>query len=1011
MTPREGSHLLSAGNLARLGFQDTDVAAGRLAELGPPASSVVAILGLTADPDQALDALLRLADVAPDREVLIQALADDEGTAMRLLSVLGMSEALGDHLVRHPEQWHELRDPTLGSTRPPAYAVRAGLMASVGADPGVHEPVSTLGYAEAVDALRVEYRRVLLRLASRDLAHHVSVDDVAAELADLAAGTLDAALAVARAKVGDDAGCCRLAVIAMGKCGGHELNYVSDVDVIFVAAPRDASTPGSSGTVDGETEVDEQKALRVATQLASALIQVCGDQTAEGTIWPVDANLRPEGKNGPLVRTLASHRGYYERWAKTWEFQALLKARPVAGDLELGRSYVETIGPMVWTAAEREGFVDDVQSMRRRVLEHIPAHEARRQLKLGAGGLRDVEFAVQLLQLVHGRADAAVRAPATLSALSDLTRGGYIGRDDGRSMHEAYSFLRTFEHRIQLYQLRRTHVVPEDVAALRRLGRSLGHLRNPVDELDKEWRHHRREARRLHEKLFYRPLLAAVARIPGDGARLTTDAAKERMAALGYVDPDAALRHLEALTSGVSRTAAIQRTLLPVLLEWFADAPDPDAGLFGFRRISDALGSTPWYLTMLRDEGETAQRLAQVLATSRFATDLLEREPEGVKILGGDAGLKPLSRDVIQSEMLANAARRGDAEEAIRSVRAIRRRELLRISAADLCVPFGVAEVGYALSDLTDATLEASLVVATEAVERERGKQLPTRLAIIAMGRYGGYEMGYGSDADVMFVHEPLPGADPEQASSMAKAVINELRRLLALPASDPPLAVDADLRPEGKGGPMVRTLDSFAAYYAKWSEVWEAQALLRAEPVAGDAGLRDRFLALIDPLRFPKGGLSSDDLVEIRRIKARIEDERMPRGADPAMHFKLGRGGLADVEWTIQVLQLQYAGTIADLRTTKTLEALDAAVKHELIAAEDADLLRAAWMLASRARNATVLVRGRSSDQIPNDPRERAAVAKVLGYGPGEMTAMINDYQRSTRLAHGVVDRIFWGG
>jgi glutamate-ammonia-ligase adenylyltransferase len=994
--PREGSHLLSAGNLARLGFQDTDVAASRLSALGPPASPVVAILGQTADPDLALDALVRLHEVAPDPEALIRALEQDEGTAMRLLSVLGMSEALGEHLVRHPEHWRELTDPTLGSTRPASFAVRADLITAVGGDPLADQPVSALDYNEAVNALRVEYRRVLLRLASRDLAHHVGMDDIAAELSDLAAGTLDAALAVARAKVGPDAALCRLAVIAMGKCGGHELNYVSDVDVIFVAEAAEGC--------------DETAALRAATQLASTLIQVCGDQTGEGTIWPVDANLRPEGKNGPLVRTLASHRGYYERWAKTWEFQALLKARPVAGDLALGREYVEIVGPMVWQAAEREGFVEDVQAMRRRVLDHIPPNEAKRQLKLGSGGLRDVEFAVQLLQLVHGRTDEAVRAPTTLSALADLTEGGYIGREDGRTMHESYAFLRTFEHRIQLFQLRRTHVVPEEEAALRRLGRSLGHLRNPVADLDKEWRHHRREARRLHEKLFYRPLLAAVARIPGDGARLTPDAAKERLAALGYTDADVALRHLEALTSGVSRTAAIQRTLLPALLEWFADAPDPDAGLFGFRRISDALGSTPWYLAMLRDEGETAQRLAQVLATSRYATDLLEREPEGVKILGGEGSLLPHSRGSLQAEMLANASRRADPEEAIRSVRAIRRRELLRTSAADLCVPFDVAEVGYALTDLTDATLEAALAIAIKAVESERGKPLPTRFAIIAMGRYGGYEMGYGSDADVMFVHDPLPGADAHEASSMAQAVVNELRRLLALPATDPPLEVDADLRPEGKQGPMVRTLESFAAYYAKWSAVWEAQALLRAEPVCGDEGLKERFRALIDPLRFPEAGLSNDDLVEIRRIKARVEDERMPRGADPAMHFKLGRGGLADVEWTIQVLQLQHAGAVPDLRTTKTLPALEAAVAHELISAEDADVLREAWVLASRARNAAVLVRGKPSDQLPSDTRERAAVAKVLGYGPGESTAMVNDYQRTTRRAHGVVDRVFWG-
>jgi glutamate-ammonia-ligase adenylyltransferase len=993
--PRDPS-LLSSGHLVRSGFQDSDRAADQLRSLGPAAGPLVALLARTADPDLALDTLIRLHAVAPDAGVLLSALVDDEGTAMRLLSVLGMSAALGDHLLRHPLHWHELTDPTLGSTRPAAYAVRAGLVSAVGADPQAAEPVATLAHEAAVDALRVEYRRVLLRLASRDLAHHVALHDVAAELSDLAAGTLDAALAVARARVGPDAARCRLAVVAMGKCGGHELNYVSDVDVIFVAEP-----------VAGE---DEPAALRVATQLASTMMQVCSDHTAEGTIWPVDAALRPEGKAGPLVRTLASHRGYYERWAKTWEFQALLKARPVAGDLELGRQYAEAMGPMVWHAAEREGFVEDVQAMRRRVLEHIPAHEADRQLKLGSGGLRDVEFAVQLMQLVHGRTDELVRPPATLSALAQLEAGGYVGREDGRSLHEAYTFLRTFEHRIQLYQLRRTHVVPEDEASLRRLGRSLGHRRSPVAELEKEWRHHRVEARRLHEKLFYRPLLAAVARIPGDEARLTPDAAKQRLAALGYADPVAALRHLEALTAGVSRTAAIQRTLLPVLLEWFADAPDADAGLFGFRRISDALGSTPWYLKLLRDEGETAQRLAQVLATSRYATDLLEREPEGVKILGGEGGgLRPLGRYAIQTEMLANAARRDDAVEAIRSVRAIRRRELLRISAADLCVPFGVAEVGYALTDLTDATLEAALTVATRSVERERGTSLPTRMAIIAMGRYGGYEMGYGSDADVMFVHDPLPGADAQQAAGMAQAVANELRNLLALPATDPPLEVDADLRPEGKQGPLVRSLDSFAAYYAKWSAVWEAQALLRAEPVAGDKDLQRRFAALIDPLRFPEAGLGDDDLVEIRRIKARVDAERLPRGADPTTHYKLGRGGLADVEWTVQVLQLQYAGGVPDLRTTKTIDALAAAVDHGFLDPADAESLAAAWKLASRARNAAVLVRGRPSDQLPTDSRERAAVARILGYGPGETAAMVNDYQRTTRRASLVVDRVFW--
>ncbi|HET6561420.1 MAG TPA: bifunctional [glutamine synthetase] adenylyltransferase/[glutamine synthetase]-adenylyl-L-tyrosine phosphorylase [Marmoricola sp.] len=979
--------------LLQLGFVDPEAAVEQLETLGRP-EPLLAAAGRTADPDGALSALRDLAGRVDDRETLLATLVDDEDTALRLLSVLGASSALAHHLCRHPEHWRELTDPTLGCARPAAFSLRTDLLRAVGADPSGVEPVAGLDDAEAVDALRVEYRRLLLRLASRDLAHGVGVDDIAAELSDLAAGTLDAALAIARARVGEAASTCSLAVVAMGKCGGHELNYVSDVDVIFVAEP-----------VEG---ADEQAAIRAATQLASHLMRVCSDHTGEGTIWPVDAALRPEGKAGPLVRTLASHAGYYERWAKTWEFQALLKARPVAGDLDLGRRYSETIGPLVWKAAERDGFVAAVQAMRRRVIEHIPAKESDRQLKLGPGGLRDVEFAVQLLQMVHGRTDTELRMPTTLSALAALTERGYVGRDDGSALHDAYKFLRTVEHRLQLHQLRRTHVIPEDEQSLRRLGRSLGFLKEPVSELDKALRHHRREVRRLHEKLFYRPLLAAVARLPGEQSRLTPAAAKARLAALGYLDPEAAMRHLEALTSGVSRTARIQRTLLPVMLQWFADAPDPDAGLFGFRKISEALGRSPWYLSMLRDEGEVAERMARLLASSRYATDLLQREPEGVKLLDRDRlGLQ--GRAELESEMLATGHRQDDRQQAIKQVRAVRRRELLRIAAADLSGLVDVEEVGCALTDLTCATLESALSIAVRAVEFERDSPLPTRVAVVSMGRLGGHEVSYASDADVMFVHDPLPDADGQDASRAAHAVANELRRLLAQPGSDPALEVDADLRPEGKQGPLVRTLESYAAYYAKWSAVWEAQALLRAEAVVGDRDLCARFVGTVDPLRFPPDGLSADGIREVRRVKARIDDERLPRGADPATHLKLGRGGLSDIEWTVQLLQLRHAGAVPELRTTRTLEALRAAAAAELVEEQDAETLARAWRLVSRVRNAITLVRGKASDQLPRDAAELSGVSYVLGYRPGESDELVNDYLRATRRARAVVERVFW--
>ena len=559
--------------------------------------------------------------------------------------MLGASAALGDHLRRHPgDGWLLAGDQEFPAED--AQDLRAELLAAVGADPAAAEPTARAAGGDPATRLRVAYRRRLLRLAAADLTGEAALDDVMAGLADLTVAALDAALAIARAELPAGSPPARLAVIAMGKCGGRELNYASDVDLIFVAGP-------------------DADALRPATALASGLIRVCSQSTPEGALFPVDPNLRPEGRDGPLVRTVASHLAYYQRWAKTWEFQALLKARFAVGDAELGREYLAAVSPLVWQAAQREDFVPDVQAMRRRVEASLPADQAGRELKLGPGGLRDIEFAVQLLQLVHGRADESLRTPGTLPALAALAAGGYVGRADAAAMAAAYRFLRGTEHLLQLRQLRRTHLLPEDPVVLREIGRALRRLRldphaaagaglppgDPAAALLAAWRQHAGQARQLHEKLFYRPLLEAVARLPGEVARLTPAAAAERLEALGYVDPAGALRHLEALSSGVSRKAAIQRTLLPVLLGWLADAPEPDPGLLAFRQVSEALGGSPWYLRLLRDNAIVTQRLARLLASSRYATGLLLRAPSAVGMLADDAALTPRP----PAELLAEA--------------------------------------------------------------------------------------------------------------------------------------------------------------------------------------------------------------------------------------------------------------------------------------------------------------------------------------------------------------------
>ena len=280
------------------------------------------------------------------------------------------------------------------------------------------------------------------------------------------------------------------------------------------------------------------------------------------------------------------------------------------------------------------------------------------------------------------------------------------------------------------------------------------------------------------------------------------------------------------------------------------------------------------------------------------------------------------------------------------------------------------------------------------------------RLAVMAMGRWGGEELSYASDADAMIVID----SDVPAATQAATTLVSRVRTLLSQPGPDPALQLDLDLRPEGKGGSMVRSLSSYQAYYRRWSSTWEAQALLRARAGAGDAELGREFEQSVDPVRYPAEGLSRSQLLEIRRLKARMENERMPRGSDPARNTKLGPGGLSDVEWVVQLAQLQHGGTIEALRTPRTMPALAAATDAGLIAEADAHELAEAWRFASRIRNAIMLLRGRASDTIPTDIRDLSAVAQILGYGKGESSLLVEDYRRSARLARQVMDRLFWG-
>ncbi|WP_151549239.1 MULTISPECIES: bifunctional [glutamine synthetase] adenylyltransferase/[glutamine synthetase]-adenylyl-L-tyrosine phosphorylase [Corynebacterium] len=973
-----------------------------------------------ADPDLALNTLIRLVGNLDDAEraEFDRSMREHRELRVRLIALLGGSTALGDHLVAHPETWRSLKEPMptkeemlrlmLGAVdaRPARFAedVSAQPAAENCSEVGMY--VACMAGTEAERALKVAYRSIIMRIAAADLAgtypetsrrsglEMVAFKTVSARLSDAADAALTAGLAVAAAGVyGEDPLDCALGVIAMGKCGARELNYISDVDVIFVAEP---ATPK-------------------ATRLASELIRIGGK-----AFFEVDAALRPEGKRGALVRTLESHVSYYKRWAETWEFQALLKARPLTGDMELGRRYIEALDPMVWEASQRDNFVEGVQHMRSRVLNNVPSDMQERELKLGRGGLRDVEFAVQLLQMVHGRVDETLRTKATVSALEALIDAGYVGREDGKVLIEDYEFLRTIEHRLQLQRLRRTHALPkpEDTTALRWLARSAG-LRGEgrgtsAETLLKKLKRVSIQVRGLHTRLFYRPLLGSVAALDSGTLTLSKESAKLQLAALGYQFPDRAYEHLTALASGSSRKAKIQAMLLPTLMEWLGDTANPDQGLLNYRKLSDAAYDRTWFLRTLRDEGIVGQRLMKVLGTSPYAANLVVSAPEVLKLFSDSAKgprLLEQSPETIAKSLRAAAARHDDPDRAITVARSLRRVELARIASADLLGLIDVQTVCASLSEIWDAVLDAALAAEIRGSVHKGEVDKPlARIAVIGMGRLGGKELGYGSDADVMFVAEPVESVGENEALMWAKRIVDRMRRRLSKPSSDPSLEVDLGLRPEGKSGAVARTVESYQRYYSSWGAVWEKQALLRATDIAGDKELGVQFLAAIDEFRYPPEGVDEKTVREVRRMKARVDNERLPRGADRKTHTKLGRGALTDIEWTVQLVSMLEAHKHPALHTTSTLEALDVMEHEGIVDAEKVQILRSAWLAATRARNALVLVRGKRTDQLPQPGPQLAETAAAAGWNPMNYQEFLEDYLKKTRRARQVVDEVFWG-
>ncbi len=795
-------------------------------------------------------------------------------------------------------------------------------------------------------ALARWWRCEQLRIAGRDLTGRDPLETTMGLLARGAGRVLGHALRLA-----DTPG---LAVVGLGKAGGGELNYSSDVDVVLVGPTGDA---------------DERTAARRALALARAALRV-------------DVDLRPGGRDGALVRTVDGYRAHWERWAEPWERQALLKARPLAGAADLGAAFADAVAEVLWERPFDAEDLHSVRSMKARTERHALATAGAHDVKRTPGGIRDIEFSAQLLQLVHGPLDPALRVRGTLPALTALADGGYVDDGDARWLRASYRLLRRVEHGVQLDEGRQVHSIPAARADRERLARVIGLADRPqaraVDELDREVAACRQTVRSIHERLYFRPLLESFTRVD---APLAPEAAAARLAAFGFADVERTRQAVTELTAGLTRSSRLMAALLPLVLDWLSAAPDPDQGLLALRTLVAADARA--VATACRESPETARRLSLLAGTSPLHVRGLVRAPD----LLGSLGSPPEDdRDALVRRVCAAGERGDDPTEVRTALRRGVRREMTRIGIGEVLDGRPPPTVGSELATVAHAAVDVAVALADP--------QVP--LAVLALGRLAGGELAYASDLDLLVVHDAVDEAGRQEAARAGEVV---RRMLLGTAPADRVYEVDLDLRPGGRSGALVPSREAVIAHLARWVEPWQRLALTRLRPLSGDADLAARLLAEAEPHVWRP--VDEADRRAVRRVKARVEAERTPPGEDARFLLKLGPGGLADIELTVALLLWEEG--IRDAATSTGIVALAAAGR---LTAGEAGALEAAHAFCERTRNRWTLVAGRSRDALPAGD-DLAVLARALDT---TAPALRDEYLRLTRRARRVVERRFYG-
>ena len=965
-------------------------------------------------PDAALVQLGRLVETAGRAP-----LADLAPAELRLLlRVLGGSAYLGDILIGEGESWAETFTQAI-RTGP---RTAAGHAAAFGRVPRQETP------ARFYRRLRRHKRREFLRIGARDLGSLAPVEETVGELTTLADFALDAACRFCRADLERRHGRVRLpgasrdnrfVVLGMGKLGGRELNFSSDIDLIYL---YETDEPASRGAVP-PTEF--------FGQLAERLTHAMGEVTEDGLVFRTDLRLRPMGSQGPAAQPVAAALLYYESWGQCWERAALIKARPVAGDLELGEAFLDDVRPFVYRRYLDFSTVEELRDMKARIeRQQLADGDGRkRNLKLGYGGIREVEFFTQALQLVNGGYDPRLRKRNTLDALAELARHGYVPATECEALSAAYRFLRDVEHKLQIFAHQQTHVIPRGADRERALARRLGYVREPGGEADAFWADYRRHTDAVHaafERLFY----SARKEFSAEGNGEVWQDLEQRERVIGELGergfPDAvkaygdllAVRDGSGATPPGPRRRKVMRELMPALVKTILDSAEPQQALHHMAEFGRRIGARTGFLSLLAENPGTTRLLIDLFANSRFLSVLFVNRPELLdSLIRVDLTRVAKNRAEMLDELNASIAEAADVEDGLDRLRRYRTEEFIRLGLHDLGGELGFAETVAQLTGLAEACLEAALDLARSETDRRHGALEAGRFAVLAMGKLGEAQLEYNSDLDLIFLYDGPDGAETSRGLGAHEYHVQLGQRLItclsAPTAEGVAYQLDMRLRPSGRSGPLVSSLEAFRRYHETSSQLWERQALIRARFVAGDARLGAEAEAIAERFAY-QDNFSDEDLGEIDRLRMRMERE-LAREDGSRFDVKTGRGGLIDVEFLVQMLQLRFGHGHAELRRRDTLGAAEALRELRLLGARDHRTLAEGYAFLRRLGHRLRLERDHDTHVLEREPGKLRAVALALGYEEkgrrSAGAALLRDYEKRRERIRACYDRFFSGG